>query len=405
MKGRIIFNGNIQLETDFIQRFHEYILDSHHRDHSVWESRKVLLITAAWQKREFAESHVRQALYEIGIEPRFEGGYDQNVQNLSIYHEFNRLKAVDPELYKRYHAKQNVIQQVKRFYREKNSGLIRILQNQLSLLRETFPEISLAQVLDYDVEAGLVKLSRYNPRQMLYHYACQDIQASMQKLRDHDEQMLKICHEIDEAYFRSSGVLQHPLYEEIRQVLAQRILSANSIFIFGGHIAVLYNRLNFFRLKEVFQEALERGTNFYTVSAGSLCLCDSLVVFDEESNEWTQSGESGDMKDYELFDKGFGLVTKIQLFPHCKDYIDMQDADTIAYTAARFNRSLCVGLDQHSFLLMETYQQKQQEYERFVSVGQDEGLYLFQPNGQIEIKHYGEELNLPGTLPWQSRNQ
>lgn len=397
MKGSIVFNGNIQLETDFIQRFGHQLLESGHRDPQVRDSKKVLLITAAWQKREFAEEHVRKAIYQTGIQPHFVEGYDQNVQNLSLYYEFNRLRKHDQELYQQYHAKQKVVQQVKRFYREKNSGLIRILQQQLALLRETFPHISLAQVLAYNTDRGRQSLSDYNPWQMLYHYACQDIQASMQKLRDHDQQMLSICHEIDDAFFESSQVMQHPLYQQIRQLLIERILSANSIFIFGGHIAVLFNRLNFFRLRDVFLEALERGANFYTVSAGSLSLCQYLVVFDEESTEWTGSAR---MYDFELFDKGFGLVTKVQLFPHCKDYIAMEDPDTIAYTAARFNHSLCVGLDQHSFLQMETYQHEGQEFERFVSVGADEGLYVFGQDGKVKIRHYGEELALPGTLPW-----
>lgn len=398
MKGRIVFNGNIGLETDFIRSFKQQLLASEHQDPAVRDSRKVLMITAAWQKREFAEEHIRRELYEIGIEPRYEGGYDQNVQNLSLYHDFNQLRASDPDLYKRYHAKQQVIQAFKRFYREKNSGLIRILQKQLSLLRETYPGISLAQALDYDVAQGQAQLSQYNPWQMLWHYACQDIQASMAKLRAHDERMLSICHEIDAAFVQSSGLASHPLYQQLRQTLIERILSSNSIFIFGGHVAVLFNRLNFFDLKEVFLEALERGTNFYTVSAGSLCLCEYMVVFDEESNEWNRSER---MYDFELFDKGFGLVSKIQLFPHCKDYIAMEDPDTIAYTAARFSHSQCVGLDMNSFLQMETYQHQGQEYERFSSVGADEGLYLFQRSGKVEVKHYGEELVLPGTLPWE----
>lgn len=400
MKGRIVFNGNIGLETDFIRAFAPQLRDSDHADAAVRDSRKVLMITAAWQKREFAEEHVRRALYEIGIEPRYAGGYDQNVQNLSLYHDFNQLRATDPELYKRYHAKQQVIQAFKRFYREKNSGLIRILQNQLALLRESFPGISLAQVLEYDISAGQAELSRFNPWQLLWHYACQDIQASLDKLRAHDEQMLGICHEIDAAFVQSSGLNRHPLYLQLRQALCERILSSNSIFIFGGHVAVLFNRLNFFNLKDVFLEALSRGTNFYTVSAGSLCLCQYMVVFDEESNEWTRTSR---MYDFELFDKGFGLVSKIQLFPHCKDYIAMEDPDTIAYTAARFNQSQCVGLDMNSFLLMETYQHEGREYERFSSVGPDEGLYLLQPTGKVEVKHYGEELALPGTLPWEQR--
>lgn len=399
MKGRIVFNGNIGSEVEFIEGFAPQILDSTHENPTIRDSRKVLLITAAWQKREFQESHIRQALYEIGIQPRFVDGYDTHVQNLSIYHDFNHLRQADPELYQQYHSKQQVIQEFKRFYREKNSGLIRILQNQLSLLRTHFPRLALAPVLSYDVQAGQQQLSQYNPWQMLYHYACQDIQASMAKLRSHDERMLQICHEIDAAFIESSGLKQHPLYQTLRQELKNRILSANSIFIFGGHIAVLFNRLNFFDLKETFIEALERGCNFYTVSAGSMALCEYVVVFDEDSNEWTGTQR---MYDFELFDKGFGLVSKIQLFPHCKDYIAIEDPDTIAYTAARFNRSLCVGLDQHSFLAMETFEHQGQEYERFSSVGEHEGLYLFKANGKVETVGYGQELNLPGTLHWQA---
>lgn len=392
MKGRIVFNGNIQLEQDFIHSFQEALRDSQHQDPAVRHSRKTLLITAAWQKREHDEQHIRDALHGIGL---------AQVENLSLYHAFNQLRAADPDLYQVYHTKQKVVQQVKLFYREKNSGLIRILQNQLRLLRETFPNISLAQVLAYDVNTGQQALAEYNPWQLLYHYACQDIQASIAKLREHDDRMLQVCHEIDDTFFASSGVLQHPLYHQIRAQLAERLLSANSIFIFGGHIAVLFNRLNFFQLKDVFVEALERGTNFYTVSAGSMSLCDYLVVFDDSSNEWTRSSR---MYDFELFDKGFGLVTKIQLFPHCKDYIAMEDPDTVAYTAARFNRSLCVGLDQRSFLQMETYQHEGREYERFASVGAREGLYLLHANGEVEIKHTGEELVLPGTLAWEQHH-
>lgn len=399
MKGRIVFNGNIQLETEFIERFAEQLLESSHTNPQVRDSRKILMITAAWQKREFDEKHLREKLYQIGHQPHYEGENDLNLQNLGIYNAFNQLREIDADLYQHYHAKQQVIQQVKLFYREKNSGLIRIFQNQLSLLRQTFPHISLAQVLAYKIEPGRQSLSDYNPWETLYHYACQDIQASIEKLREHDQQMLKVCHEIDDAFFESSQVMQHPIYHQIREELKRRIASASSIFIFGGHIAVLYNRLNFFRLREAFRQALDNGTNFYTVSAGSMTLCDYLVVFDEDSKEWSGSGR---MHDFELFDRGFGLVTKVQLFPHCKDYIEMEDPDTVAYTAARFNRSQCVGLDQRSFLSMETYQEKGREYERFLSVGQDEGLYLFGMDGKIQTKHYGDELVLPGTRAWEA---
>jgi peptidase E len=394
MKGSIIFNGNIRLETDFIQTFQDRILASNHSDPVVRDSKKVLLVTAAWQKREFYESHVKEALYDIGLDPAFDGSYDQNIQNLSVYHDFNTFKTHEPELYAAYHTKQEVIQQVKIFYREKNSGLIGILQRQLRNLKATFRGATLYKALTYNVAEASRQLEALGPWDLLFHYACQDIQASMASIRANDAQMLQVCKEIDDHFFATSGIQQNVRYQTMKKALEDRILSSNSIFIFGGHIAVLFNRLNFFKLKEAFVEALHRGTNFYTVSAGSLSLCEYLIVFDDNSTEWTGSSR---MYDFEFFDQGFGIVSKVQMFPHCKDYIHMEDPDTVTYLAARFNLNLPVGLDEHSFLLMDTYTHKDKEYERFVSVGDDEGLYLFDLTGQVKVKRYGEELVLPGT--------
>lgn len=396
MKGSIIFNGNIQFETEFIEKFKDNILSSNHINKDVRENKPVLLITAAWQKREFKESHIKQALYSIGIKPRFHGGFDQNVTNLSVYHNFNLFKKEVHDIYDFYHSKQEVIKKVKLFYREKNSGLIKILQNQLKLLKKTFRNITLHRVLSY--KSDETEINHINQWELLYHYACKDIQASMRKIKDNDKEMLKVCKEIDEYFFINSQVSKNPFYIELKNQMEKDILNSNSIFIFGGHIAVLFNRLNFFKLKDAFLQALENGTNFYTVSAGSLCLCENIVVFDDSSAEWTSTGN---MYDFELFDFGFGLVKKVQIFPHCKEYIDMNDPDTITYTAARFNDTMCVGLDQRSFLLLETYKDKNKEYERFSSVGKQEGLYLFNSDGSIKETSYNQELILPGTKAFE----
>ncbi|RZL33543.1 MAG: hypothetical protein EOP00_32765 [Pedobacter sp.] len=164
--------------------------------------------------------------------------------------------------------------------------------------------------------------------------------------------------------------------------------------MFGGNVAVLYNRLNFFKLRDVFTEALNRGTNFYTISAGSMSLCDKIIVFDDNSSQWAKKNE---MYDYELFDVGFGLVKKVQIFPHCRDYIHLEDSDTITYTVERFKDTVCVGLDEESFLLLETYEENGQEYERFISVGKEDGLYIFGKDGNVRVTNYRDELNLPGT--------
>ncbi|MFN4150588.1 MAG: Type 1 glutamine amidotransferase-like domain-containing protein [Candidatus Sericytochromatia bacterium] len=398
MKGYIVFNGNIKFETDFINKFKDMILSSNHIDPKVRDSKKVLLITAAWQKREFKENHIKQGLYNIGIQPNFKGGFDQHIQNLSVYHDFNIFKKEVPSIHDFYHSKQKVIQKVKEFYREKNSGLISILQKQLSILKGTFRGVTLAKVLSYDVSSKAKSINSINQWELLYHYACQDIQSTISKLRENDEQMIGVCKEIDDYFFTNSNIMENKIYIQLRNQLKERILSSNTIFIFGGNVAVLYNRLNFFKLKDTFVEALNRGTNFYTVSAGSLSLCDNIVVFDDNSNEWTNSNN---LFDFELFDVGFGLVKKIQIFPHCKDYIHMDDPDTITYTAERFNRSMCVGLDQESFLLLQTYEENGKEYEKFTSVGNTEGLYIFNKDGSIKTTKFGEELVLEGTKAFE----
>lgn len=398
MKGYIVFNGNIKFETDFINKFKDMILSSNHIDPQVRDSKKVLLITAAWQKREFKENHIKQGLYNIGIQPNFKGGFDQHIQNLSVYHDFNIFKKEVPSIHDFYHSKQKVIQKVKEFYREKNSGLISILQKQLSILKGTFRGVTLAKVLSYDVSSKSKTINSINQWELLYHYACQDIQSTISKLRENDEQMIGVCKEIDDYFFTNSNIMENKIYIQLRNQLKERILSSNTIFIFGGNVAVLYNRLNFFKLKDTFVEALNRGTNFYTVSAGSLSLCDNIVVFDDNSNEWTNSNN---LFDFELFDVGFGLVKKIQIFPHCKDYIHMDDPDTITYTSERFNRSMCVGLDQESFLLLQTYEENGKEYEKFTSVGNTEGLYIFNKDGTIKTTKFGEELVLEGTKAFE----
>ncbi|MFN8577791.1 MAG: Type 1 glutamine amidotransferase-like domain-containing protein [Candidatus Sericytochromatia bacterium] len=394
MKGTIIFNGNISVETEFIEKFKERILSSNHISQEVRNSKKVLLITAAWQKREFYESHIKQSLYNIGIQPKFYNGFDQNVQNLSIYHDFNTFKHEVPSIHDFYHTKQKVIQKVKEFYREKNSGLISILQKQLNILKTTFRNITLHSALSYNVNSNADNLNSINQWELLYHYGCKDIQGTMQKLVENDTEMIKVCKEIDDYFFANSNVQNNQVYKKLKSDLEERILSSNSIFIFGGNVAVLYNRLNFFKLKDAFIQALNNGTNFYTVSAGSLSLCDNIIVFDDNSNEW--AGKHN-MYDYELFDIGFGLVKKVQIFPHCRDYINLEDRDTITYTVERYKNSMCVGLDQESFLLMETYEENGKEYERFTSVGKEDGLYIFNHDGDVRVTNYLEELDLPGT--------
>ena len=390
MRGSILFNGNVVREADFITAFRERILASNHEDPAIRASKKVVMITAAWKKNEYDESHVRASLNAIGVPSRVESGFDVNIQNLAVYHEFNDLRAREVPLYRLYHAKQEVMIEVKRFYRRKNSGLVRLVKEQTALLKKSFPEATLGEVLGYPVQTSRRDLSTFTPRQLQYHYACEDLQGSMQSLTANDAKMVDICNELDLSFQASSGVMQNPMYLEIKRRLEERILSANSLFIFGGYVAVLYNRLNFFKLKGALVEALRRGTNIYTVSAGSGVLCNSIILYDDFSD-----GEEQGISDFEFFDNGFGVVDEVQIFPHCTDRIQTDDPDNLAYLAHRFRSTCCVGMNQDSYLLMESSRESGRRRERYTSVGEKDGVYVFDTRGRKAVRRLGEEIELP----------
>jgi peptidase E len=379
--GTILFNGNVEREADFITRFRERVMTSHHQDPAVRTSRKVLMVTAAWKKDEYNEGHVRAALNQVGVPSRYEGGYDANIQNLAVYHDFKLLQSKEPELYRQYHAKQEVIKEVKQFYRRKNSHLVSLLKEQNQLLKKSFPESTLAAVLGYPAAAMRRDLPSLSPRQLQFHFCAQDVQQTMESIVANDAKMVDICNEIDLYFVASSGVSQNPTYRELKRKLEERILSSNSIFLFGGHVAVLYNRLNFFKLKGALVEALNRGTNFYAVSAGTGVLCNSIILYDDFADDRHVA------RDFEFFDNGFGIETRIQVFPHCMDRIKTDDPDNLAYLAHRFQSGACVGLNQESYLL--------REQDRYTSVGERDGVYVFDRQGRKSVKRHGEALELP----------
>ena len=400
MKGSIILNGNINFESDFIYTFKDKILSSIHSDPKVRESKKALLITAAWRKNEYQEQHVKEALRNIGIKSVFKNGYDENIQNLAIYHEFNKFKKRVPDIYKLYHEKQENIIAIKEFYRRKNASLVNLLKKQVRLLKLKFPGTTLADILDYDIKKEASTLIDKNIEEHLFHYYCRDIQHTMNTIISMDDEIIEICREIDDYFFKKSQVAEDPIYKKIKKKLEERILSANSIFIFGGHVAVLFNRLNFFKLKGAFLRALASGTNFYTVSAGSDVLCDKIILYG-----WIDMDNMDPNADFEFFDNGFGLITKLTLFPHCHDRIKHDDPDSLTYLAYRWKSHMCVGLDQHSFLKLETYlDERGKMYERYVSIGKDEGVYVFDKSGKKIILNYGEELDMPGSKLYESRH-
>ena len=368
MRGSVIFNGNIQAEADFVERAARNLKSSRHSDPSVARARKVVLVTAGWMGNEYQETHIKKALYGIGIEPDFQGGHDQKVQNLALYHRYQEFLQQRPALADTWQECEAMMEGARAQYLEKNSFFCASLRRSLQHLRDYLPKDSLADILD-----NTVLYSGWKGR--LIGFLSNELREMLQLLQANDDRMVQLLTDLDEQFAEETGLAYDPLWIGCRQQLSECILSANSIFLFGGNLGVLHRCLTFFRLRQPLLEALRRGTTFYTVSAGSLMCCERIIIYNDFEHE----------REFQLYDRGFGLIRELQLFPHCMDRIQTDDRDNLAYLSHRFRHRVCVGLNQESFLEVEFTPEI-----KATSLGTRDGVYVFDRHGNKARYNAGE---------------
>lgn len=368
MRGAIVFNGNIQAEANFVERAREYLLASRHQDEAVRRSGRVLLVTAGWLENEYHEGHIKKALYKIGITPDFRAGHDENVQNLALYHRYQEFLQQRPTLADSWKESEAAIEAARTLYLEKNSFFIASLRRSMQRLREYIPRESLAEILDNTIARG-----------RLVGFLSSDVRETLQLLQRNDDLMVQLLTDLDEQFAVETGLTYDPLWNATRASLSDRILGANSIFLFGGNLGVLHRCLSFFRLRQPLIEALRRGTTFYTVSAGSLVCNERIIIYNDFEQE----------REFQLYDRGFGLIRELQLFPHCMDRIQTDDSDNLTYLAQRFRHTVCVGLNQESFLRVEFQPRLRAE-----SLGSRDGVYVFDRRGQKNRFNRGQEVRI-----------
>lgn len=114
--------------------------------------------------------------------------------------------------------------------------------------------------------------------------------------------------------------------------LRRRIAAAGAIFIAGGHVAALTNRL-----RMLGGAALLEGKPVVAWSAGAMALADSVVLFHDQP---PQGGATA-----EVFDTGFGLVKGVIPLPHAQSRLHLHDTARVAMMARRFAPAACLTLD------------------------------------------------------------
>lgn len=386
MRGRILFNGNFPDDAAFAERMGEWMDASRHVDDEVRRSRKVLLVTAGWEAREHDEGHVKRALGRVGIPSRMVDGYDVNLQNLSAWHACEELAAREPALAARWRAREALVDEIRTQYLEKNAFHIGLLRRTLAHLRERAGPHRLGDLLAELPGALAHPPDDLDDHRLLTHFLVRDLGDIIAALCENDDRMVEKLRALDAHFSAATGIAHNAAWRELRARLADRVLSASAIFIYGGHLGALHRSLSFFRLRDVFVEALRRGACIFAVSAGSLLLCDRIIVYNDFPSEL------GPRREFQLFDRGFGLVRQLQIFPHCTDRIQTDDEDNLAYLAHRFRNRTCVGLNEGSFLLVDP---SRSAGGPAVSVGRDDDVYVFDRQGRKQRRRFGE--NVPGT--------
>lgn len=379
MSGKIIINGNARAEADLIYATREQILHPRHLWPEVREERTVTLITAAWRDNEHSEGHIKKALYEIGLKPRFEGNFDRRIVNLSLYHALQEFEKREPELARSYRERDELIGRTRGVYLEKNGFYTAQMRRAFEHLREFQDQTTLAEVLAKNPSKLHRIPGRFRGVELLTDFLIQDICDTVSRLVENDHRLTRLITDLDRQYREGVGLAYHPVWLELRGNLEKTLLNSSTVIIFGGHLEALHRALNFFDLRAAFVEALRRGTTFITVSAGSLIMCERIIVYDDFAHG----------KEFQLFDRGFGMVQNLQIFPHCDDRIQVDDPNNLAYLAYRFGEQHCVGLNEGSFLQLD-----QNETSHALSLGKEDGVYVFDRSGQKRRFDHGQSLPL-----------
>ena len=369
MRGAILFNGNAESEEHLIQAAAPLLLASRHVDPEVAASRRALLVTAGWAEGEHDEGHVKAALNAIGLPSRHEGGFDRALGNLSLHAELTELLRGAPPLADAWAELRRAEQTARRFYLEHNAHVLALFRRTLREAKTLDPDLTLPRLIAGDGQgAG-------GARPLVRYALARELGQAFRTLEANDDHLFALLGEIERRAFDGAGVAYHPAWRAAHARLEQRILSASSILFFGGRLDLLLDGLRFLRLREPLAEALRRGAQIVAMSAGAMVLCERIIVYDDFAET---------PRDFQLYDRGLELVRDLQLFPHCMERIQTDDADNLAYLARRFRHHGCVGLNQRSFLLLELSPR------RATSQGTDDGVYVFGPDGNKRCYRAGE---------------
>jgi hypothetical protein len=253
-------------------------------------------ITAGWQER---ESEVEELSAHVG----------ESVRDLKVYERTEQVFARDQELRAAHRRRQTVLHEMQELYRVR-------LEHEKRAARELF---------EREGDAELLRAAR---------------RQAVAALRRLDRAHIQAIRRVHAQFAEELRPLERPQVRAASDDLVRQLGQANAVFIAGGHVAVLLNRLRLLGAARWLGEK-----RIVAWSAGAMVLCEAVVLFHDHPPQGASN--------VEVFDAGLGLVSDTLVFPHSQQRLSLHDTARVALIARRFAPAACRTLDPGSCLHFE----------------------------------------------------
>lgn len=254
-------------------------------------------ITAGWQER---EAEVDELNHVVG----------QQTSNLLLHERAEMIFREDTLFREAHRAHQEQLKMLQDIYKTR----LRDLQKSIQSLIQT--RNKKPQLYDAEIEHGMEMVRQLD----LHHYA------RLGEINQDFEQRWQPCERSDIRHHR----------EELEAIIDP----CDCIFISGGHVAVLLNRIRLFGL-----ERLLASKSIVAWSAGAMILSKRIVLFHDTPPQGFGHAE--------VFEGGLDLIGNIIPLPHARTRLKLEDAVRVSLFARRFNSERCITLDENSGIVLD----------------------------------------------------
>jgi hypothetical protein len=253
-------------------------------------------ISAGWQEREGELDELRAHV-------------DDEVHDLRIYERSERVFEQDPALRREHRARQAELQEMQELY-----------EGQLAHAKEAARELF--------AHEGSPALLRRARRQAI---------GTLRRLdRAHEQAILGV----HQRFAAQTGLAARPAVAAAAGQIRRYVAQANAIFIAGGHVAVLLNRLRLLGGAALFADR-----PVIAWSAGAMAITERVVLFHDSPPQGRAN--------IALFDAGLALVRNVVALPHAATRLHLSDADRVRMLARRFAPARCMPLDDGACLTIQ----------------------------------------------------